>query len=184
MKMYLIEAKTADTKEPSRYLNTHRKYKKGDVLEVLFKGSENVEFVYVVNRTKISKPLPEHSGHTTKKVRNNQIRYNALTKKADKLDVELTYKAYGEYCNKVKGNRKTSYDQAKKKLNRNILLGWKTVNHNPLNGFHVKYGCLFIYLDDSLTSITGIRNYMESPVKWEKDLVLYQELNEKFGIEV
>ena len=90
----------------------------------------------------------------------------------------LSYEAYEQYKLAVKGNETTTYELAKLKLNRNIMLGYKAKDDGVIQCF--KYGRLKI--DVAFDEIIGVSNHGRKSRKWELDQCKYEKLNHELGI--
>ena len=96
---------------------------------------------------------------------------------------DLKAEAYEEYRQSVKGNTETSYDLARKKLTRNILLGVK--KKGVLNTLTLKqeyiYGNLKITV--KFGSIVKIENHTTDVVSgWKLDKKEYERLSKVLDI--
>ena len=100
-----------------------------------------------------------------------------------KLKFELTPKAYETYKTEVKGNANIPWDQAEKKLNRNILLvqeadpkytkkKWLTTTYS--------YGNLKVKV--RFNKIIDIENHKGEPTDWHTKPRRYEELSRQLGI--
>jgi hypothetical protein len=95
------------------------------------------------------------------------------------LSYQLKKSAYFYYIVFVKGNKKISYEDAQKKLNRNIALAIKV--HIEDNRYVYLYGNLHIYTKGNV--ITKIRNYKGVLCDWfYKDHKRFDQLNKELGI--
>lgn len=104
--------------------------------------------------------------------------------------LNLTGKAYDKYRLSVKGNGNIAYDQAQKKLTRNVVLVKETIERKPyekkrfmsrsLRGVTYHYGNLDITV--RFGKIVDIENNKGQPVKWSFPRERYQQLNKELGI--
>lgn len=92
---------------------------------------------------------------------------------------KLSNKAYRQYCKVTKGNSDISYDLARRKLTRNILLSLKTdIDKNKK--LYI-YGYLHIFVRKN--KIVWVKNIKSLKSDWfYKDKKEYERLNEILGI--
>lgn len=86
------------------------------------------------------------------------------------------YKIYKET---VKGSENISYDQASRKMYRNMLLAHKS--ERPDGSCHYKYGCLHFIVANG--RVVWIRNNSSPQEDWKRDNKEYIKLNRELGIE-
>jgi hypothetical protein len=111
--------------------------------------------------------------------------------------VELAPKVFRYYRNKVKNNKKITYDQARLKLTRNIMLAEKIPPRDQSDvekgNVLYQYGCLEILVKNGM--VIHLKNHkgeeftedcetdsLKFQNEWVKDERRYQELNNKLGI--
>lgn len=94
--------------------------------------------------------------------------------------LEITNKVYGTYLQTVKDRERTSWQDARKILTRNMLLAHKA-DSTDYKGQMYQYGRLWFVVIDN--TVVWIRNYCDTPRGWKKDNELYEWLNEELGIE-
>ncbi len=100
-----------------------------------------------------------------------------------KLKFELTPKAYAQYKQQVKGNEKVPWDQAEKKLNRNILLVQEAdpkYTEKKLFSKIYSYGNLKVKV--RFGKIVSIENHKGEPTDWHTKPRRYEELSRQLGI--
>lgn len=98
----------------------------------------------------------------------------------DKLELlKLKKEAYYIY-KQTHGNRDTSYDKARRKLTRNVLLADR-IRAISGNQILYKYGCLDILVRDN--EVIRVHNSYNKKYNFKKDIIKYNELNRLLGIE-
>lgn len=98
---------------------------------------------------------------------------------------ELTDEVLEYYRNNVSGNEKISYDQAKRKITRNIALASRLPSKKRLDRLlgikHFQYGNL--YIKTKRNKVVDIKNNKgQRYVDWVKDGKLYTQLTIQLGI--
>ena len=106
-----------------------------------------------------------------------------VKQKAHELRYILSVTAYYKYIDTVKGNKYTTYEQANRKINRNIILAGPRIRKKDKN-IELNYGRLTIVIDSSTDFVVDIKNFSCMPEGWIKDMQNCNKLNKKFGIEV
>jgi hypothetical protein len=105
-----------------------------------------------------------------------------MAKKKIKL-LELTPRVFHEYRNATANNQNITYEMARKKLTRNMLLAYEEYdpyNENEGNGTMYKYGyCQFIVKN---RTVIWMKSFGKYPKGWSKDYDKYVELNRILGI--
>ncbi|MGG2091333.1 hypothetical protein AB1283_01025 [Bacillus sp. S13(2024)] len=97
--------------------------------------------------------------------------------------LKLTAKAYMEYCYTVKGNERTTFDQAKRKLSRNVQLVKEAAPDRIVRGlFYNTYHYGNMKITVRLGKIIKVENSKGKPVKWKFPKERYIELSKEFGI--
>ena len=97
--------------------------------------------------------------------------------------LEIKQSAFEYYRNNVRGNATISYEQAQKKLSRNVLLA---VEKKRLKNFircehEYIYGCMRIIVKSG--TIVEIENYITDIVPdWTKDEEKYEQITKELGI--
>lgn len=108
--------------------------------------------------------------------------WSAIERRLIKKPLKLSKIAYERYCKNVKGNSETTYQQANKKLTRNVIMAskfkWKNAMSSK-NRFIFNYG--FLQIDVSGNTIVTVKN-MQPFKKFVKSEFLYNKLNKKLGI--
>jgi hypothetical protein len=97
--------------------------------------------------------------------------------------LNLKESAFNYYKQHVKGNETISYEQACKKLTRNILLAVDKTNlKNMLKGKQVYiYGCLKIVV--RFGTIIEIENHIQDTIPgWTCDQKRYEQISKELGI--
>lgn len=97
--------------------------------------------------------------------------------------LSLSKKAYEQYCKTVKGNENAPYDQALKKLNRNIILVKEFAPERIHRRWFTKifaYGNLDIYV--KFGTIVKVVNHKGESENFEYPQERYQELSKLLGI--
>lgn len=97
--------------------------------------------------------------------------------------LDLSYKAYTQYMEQVRGNENISFDQAQRKLSRNVLLVVETAPERVVRGLFstkYKYGNLTIVVRNR--KIVKVVNYKGKPVGWKINKQRYTELSKELGI--
>jgi hypothetical protein len=112
--------------------------------------------------------------------RNNPIHQEWYEEEGEVQLLELSKGAYKYYKNNVKGNENITYDMARRKLTRNVLLAKKV--EPELNGKKLYiYGCLHILVVNN--KIVWIKNHPgKSTSRFKKNMELYNRLNQELGI--
>jgi hypothetical protein len=97
--------------------------------------------------------------------------------------LEIKQSAFEYYRNNVRGNETISYEQAQKKLTRNVILA---AERKRLKNFirceqEYVYGCLKIIV--RFGTIVEIENYITDIVlDWTKDEEKYEQITKELGI--
>ncbi|PHA03037.1 hypothetical protein COE51_01455 [Bacillus pseudomycoides] len=97
--------------------------------------------------------------------------------------LKLTPKAYMEYCYTVKGNERTTFEQAQKKLSRNVQLVKETAPDRIVRGLFYntyKYGNMSITV--RLGKVIKVENTKGKPVKWKFPKERYIQLSKEYGV--
>lgn len=100
---------------------------------------------------------------------------------------DLDELVYFEYISSVKGNESLTYEEAKKKLTRGILLGYSVYKNDKTKIQIIQYGWLQIVTKANKKGkkkIIDIKNYQKPRQYWKLDLVKYKEISEKLGLPV
>lgn len=93
----------------------------------------------------------------------------------------ITDNVYSAYKKGVRGNSDTTYDMARRKLTRNILMADDITPKRFSSGYKVyQYGQLRMYVSGG--QIHWLKNNCLTGKKFIKDKQLYDELNIKLGI--
>jgi hypothetical protein len=106
-----------------------------------------------------------------------------MAKKKIKL-LELTPRVFHEYRNATANNQNITYEMARKKLTRNILLAheeYNPYNENDDNGIMYKYGYMQMIVKNR--TVIWMKPSGKYPRGWMKDVDKYDELNKMLGIE-
>jgi len=90
----------------------------------------------------------------------------------------LPKNVYKIYRETVKGNEDTSYDQASRKMYRNMLLAYKS--ERPDGSHHYKYGCLHFNVANN--KVVWMRNNNTPQKGWKRNNREYIRLNKELGI--
>ncbi len=100
-----------------------------------------------------------------------------------KLKFELTPKAYEQYKQQVKGNERIPWDQAEKKLNRNILLVQEADSkYTEKKLFTTTYSYGNLKVKVRFGKIIDIENHKGKPTDWHTKPRRYEELSRQLGI--
>jgi hypothetical protein len=100
--------------------------------------------------------------------------------------IELTSKVFKYYKTRVDGNKRITYDQARRKLSRNLEMAQRVEprNEEDVQKGNVmwQYGNLHMVTRNGY--IVHIRNYKNTNAysDWKFDPYKYVELSEKYGI--
>lgn len=98
--------------------------------------------------------------------------------------LELTDKAYEQYQQQVRGNSTIAFDQAEKKLNRNIQLvkefASQDIQHKGFFKVTFPYGNLEI--TTRFNKIINIENHKGRPTDWHINWQRYEQLSKQLGI--
>lgn len=97
---------------------------------------------------------------------------------------ELTTKAYNQYRSEVKGNQSISFDQAEKKLNRNLILVKETApDRITTKGlFTTTYTYGNMKITTRFNKIVKVVNHKGMSLLWDFPETRYKELNKQLGI--
>lgn len=105
-----------------------------------------------------------------------------LFKKEERL-LTINNKSFEYYKKYVKGNKNISYDQARRKMTRNMHLAYQYQTSVTSEGRvikHYTYGNLcFSVIKNEVVSID---NYRPIHSKWKQDYPKYLALSKRFGI--
>ena len=94
--------------------------------------------------------------------------------------IELTEKAYKQYVSATKKNSKLTFNKAKRKIYRDILLSVLDTSCSD-KGYNIYgYGHLKIYVKDNTIECIEIAN--TTPHNWSKDRTIYKSLNKILGL--
>jgi hypothetical protein len=85
------------------------------------------------------------------------------------------------YQTHVKGNEKVTYDQARRKMTRNMMLAYKT-DSEGYPGQMYQYGSLW-FVVNTKNQIVWIKNYCFLPEGWKVNKIKYLKLNKQLHIE-
>ena len=91
-------------------------------------------------------------------------------------------KVYKVYVEDVRGAKNLTFDQVKKKLFRNVMLGLEVPNRRGTSNKYYTYGNLGIMLDDS-GKIVYVENMIRKQAVWFKDNEQYKRLNKLLEID-
>lgn len=106
-----------------------------------------------------------------------------LFKKEEKL-LSINNKSFTYYRKYVKGNRHISYDQARRKMTRNMHLAYQyRVSITPEGRVvkHYTYGNLCFGIIGN--EVVSIDNYQPIHSEWKQDYPKYLALSKRFGID-
>jgi hypothetical protein len=87
---------------------------------------------------------------------------------------------FNYYKQNVKGNENTTYNQAQRKMTRNMLLAYKT-DSSEYPGQMYQYGSLWFVVNKK-NQIVWIKNYCFIPEGWKVNKLKYLKLSKQLGI--
>lgn len=93
---------------------------------------------------------------------------------------EVPNQVYYHYINNVRGRSLCSREEAKKRLIKNSIIGYRRCKDN--NRIQVSYGCLYIVINLNEKKFAYIENDVEHPKKLYRDRVKEQWIKEDLGL--
>lgn len=162
------------------FRTSNPKLKRGDIIVVDSQGEHQLANFVGYNRKTDYKPTKD----VINKLSSDQIKqyWNKVEERILQEPLKLAEQAYTYYCNTFLNNGGTSYEDAQKKLTRNIILSNEFGKGKPkmVKRCHVfHYGSMEIRVRGN--EITHIKK--NAPVKvFKKNNRKYYYLNEHFGL--
>lgn len=163
-----------------KFRTSNPKLRRGDVIVVDSRGEHQLANFVGYDRKSDYKPTKE----VIRKLPNNYSKeyWNEVEERLLKEPLRLTEQAYIYYCNTFLRNEETSFDDARKKLTRNVILsiGFGKGKPKMINQSHVfYYGTMEIRVKGN-TIVHIKRN--EQAAGFTKNKRKYRYLNEYFGL--